>query len=80
MHLASDEVVNLGAIVLVGLSEARRRIHAAAERGSALQYLEEALLEAEAAPRWYAQRSPSAALAFSDEIDIVKTRSSSPRN
>jgi plasmid stabilization system protein ParE len=38
----------------------------------ALEYLEEALLEAEAAARWYAERSPSAALAFSDEIDIAE--------
>ena len=38
----------------------------------ALEYLEEALLEAEAAARWYAERSSSAALAFSDEIDITE--------
>ena len=38
----------------------------------ALEYLEQALLEAEAAARWYAERSPSAALAFSDEIDTAE--------
>jgi plasmid stabilization system protein ParE len=39
----------------------------------ALEYLEPALLEAEAAARWYAERSPSAALAFSDEIDLAES-------
>jgi hypothetical protein len=37
----------------------------------ALEYLEPALLEAEAAARWYAERSPSAALAFSDEMVLA---------
>jgi len=36
-----------------------------------LEYLEEALREAEAAARWYAERSPTAAAAFSDEIDAA---------
>jgi plasmid stabilization system protein ParE len=35
----------------------------------ALEYLEEALQEAEAAARWYAERSGSAAVGFADEID-----------
>ena len=34
-----------------------------------LEYLEEALQEAEAAARWYAARSVAAAAAFSSEID-----------
>ena len=34
-----------------------------------LEYLEEALQEAEAAARWYADRSVTAAAAFSHEID-----------
>ena len=33
-----------------------------------LEYLSEALEEAEAAARWYAKRSPTAAAGFSDEI------------
>ena len=37
-----------------------------------LEYLEEALQEAEAAARWYAERSPSAALAFSNEIEAAE--------
>jgi toxin ParE1/3/4 len=36
-----------------------------------LEYLEEALAEAEAAARWYAQRSLIAAAGFSDEIDAA---------
>lgn len=39
----------------------------------ALEYLEEALEEAEAAARWYAERSPTAAAAFSDEIDTAES-------
>ena len=34
----------------------------------ALEYLADALAEAEAAAHWYAERSPSAALAFSEEL------------
>jgi plasmid stabilization system protein ParE len=37
----------------------------------ALEYLEEALEEAEAAGRWYAERSRSAAAGFADEIDAA---------
>ena len=37
-----------------------------------LEYLEEALQEAEAAAHWYAQRSPTAALAFSDELETAE--------
>jgi plasmid stabilization system protein ParE len=39
----------------------------------ALEYLEEALEEAEAAARWYAERSPTAATAFSDEVDAAES-------
>jgi plasmid stabilization system protein ParE len=38
-----------------------------------LEYLDEALEEAEAAARWYAERSPTAAAAFSDEIDTAES-------
>lgn len=38
-----------------------------------VEYLEEALEEAEAAARWYAERSPTAAAAFSDEIDAAES-------
>ena len=37
-----------------------------------LEYLEQALEEAEAAAHWYAERSPRAALAFSEEIDAAE--------
>jgi len=37
-----------------------------------LEYLEEALEEAEAAARWYAERSVSAASGFSEEIDAAE--------
>ena len=37
------------------------------------EYLDEALEEAEAAARWYAERSSSAAAAFADEIDAAIT-------
>ena len=37
-----------------------------------LEYLEEALDEAEAAARWYAERSVTAAAAFSSEIDAAE--------
>ena len=37
-----------------------------------VEYLVEALEEAEAAARWYAERSPDAASAFSDEIDAAE--------
>jgi plasmid stabilization system protein ParE len=39
----------------------------------ALEYLEEAFEEAEAAARWYAERSPTAAAAFSEEIDAAES-------
>lgn len=38
-----------------------------------LEYLEEALEEAEAAARWYAERSASAAAAFSEKIDAAES-------
>ena len=38
-----------------------------------LDYLDEALAEAEAAARWYAERSPTAALAFSEELDAAES-------
>jgi plasmid stabilization system protein ParE len=38
-----------------------------------VEYLEEALEEAEAAARWYAERSATAAVAFSDEIDAAES-------
>lgn len=34
-----------------------------------LEYLEEAVVDAEQAARWYAERSPSAAIRFSLELD-----------
>jgi toxin ParE2 len=34
-----------------------------------LEFLDEAIEEAEAAARWYAERSPTASAAFADEID-----------
>ena len=37
-----------------------------------LEYLDEALEEAEAAARWYAERSATAAIGFSDEIDAAE--------
>jgi toxin ParE1/3/4 len=37
-----------------------------------LEYLEEALEEAEAAARWYAERSATAAAAFTEEIDTAE--------
>lgn len=37
-----------------------------------LEYLEEDLQEAEAAAQWYAERSSSAALAFSNELDAAE--------
>jgi plasmid stabilization system protein ParE len=38
-----------------------------------LEYLEEALQEVEAAARWYAERSVTAAAAFSVEIDAAES-------
>ena len=38
-----------------------------------LEYLEEALQEGEAAARWYAERSVTAAAGFSDEIDAAES-------
>jgi toxin ParE2 len=38
-----------------------------------LEYLEEALEEAEAAARWYAERSAVAAVAFTEEIDAAES-------
>ena len=37
-----------------------------------LEYLAEAVVEAEAAARWYAERSPSAAQRFSEELDAAE--------
>ena len=37
-----------------------------------VEYLEEAVQEAEAAARWYAERSIAAAVAFSAEIDAAE--------
>jgi len=34
-----------------------------------LEYLDEAVLDAEGAARWYAERSPTAAVRFSTELD-----------
>lgn len=36
-----------------------------------LEYLDEALDEAEEAARWYAERSPMAAAGFTDELDVA---------
>jgi plasmid stabilization system protein ParE len=36
-----------------------------------LEFLDEAIEEAEAAARWYAERSPTAAAAFADEIETA---------
>ena len=36
-----------------------------------LEYLDEALDEAEHAARWYADRSPTAAAGFADELDVA---------
>ena len=38
---------------------------------STLEFLDEALDEAEAAAQWYARRSPRSAAGFSDEIDTA---------
>jgi plasmid stabilization system protein ParE len=38
-----------------------------------LEYLEEALEEAEAAARWYAERNAAAAVGFSEEIDAAES-------
>jgi hypothetical protein len=46
----------------------------------ALEYLQHALLEAEAAARWYAERSPSAAFAFANAIDIAEDAIWTPRS
>jgi plasmid stabilization system protein ParE len=37
-----------------------------------LEYLAEALEEAEAGARWYAERSPAAALGFDAELDAAE--------
>ena len=37
----------------------------------ALEYLEDALAEAEEAARWYAERSPTAATVFASELDAA---------
>jgi hypothetical protein len=39
-----------------------------------IEYLEEALEEAEVAARWYAERRATAPVAFSDEIDEADSR------
>jgi plasmid stabilization system protein ParE len=38
-----------------------------------VEYLEEAVEEAEAAARWYAERSAAAAAGFTDEIDAAES-------
>lgn len=38
-----------------------------------LEYLDEAVIDAEEAARWYAERSPSAAIRFSLELDDAET-------
>jgi plasmid stabilization system protein ParE len=38
-----------------------------------LEYLAEALEEAEAAARWYAERSSTASAAFTDEVDAAES-------
>jgi hypothetical protein len=38
-----------------------------------IEYLAEALEEAEAAARWYTERSATAAVAFSDEMDAAES-------
>jgi plasmid stabilization system protein ParE len=38
-----------------------------------VEYLEEAVEEAEAAARWYAKRSAAAAAGFTDEIDAAES-------
>ncbi len=38
-----------------------------------LEYLDEALDEAEEAARWYAERSPMAAEGFTSELDVATT-------
>ena len=38
-----------------------------------IEYLDEALEEAEAAARWYADRSATAAIGFSEEIDAAES-------
>jgi plasmid stabilization system protein ParE len=38
-----------------------------------LEYLDEALREAEAAAQWYAERSATAAIAFTEEIDAAES-------
>ncbi len=38
-----------------------------------LEYLDEALDEAEEAARWYAERSPTAAAGLADELDVAAT-------
>src|SRR5437867_9323323 len=54
----------------------RRRVVASTRQPAVtreLEYLEEALQEAEAAARWYAERSVTAGAGFSDEIDAAES-------
>jgi len=37
-----------------------------------LEYLDQAVVDAEGAARWYAERSPTAAVRFSAELDIAE--------
>ena len=37
-----------------------------------LEYLDEAVVDAEGAARWYAERSPTAAIRFSSELDAAE--------
>jgi len=53
--------VDAGVAKTIAWSEARRRILAAPAVPRALEFLDEAIEEAEVAARWYAERSPAAA-------------------
>jgi putative addiction module component (TIGR02574 family) len=67
--------VDAGTSTTVPWSEARRRSHAAAQRGP--RHLEEAGVEAAAAAEWYAARSATAAAGF--EAELVEAESPSTR-
>ena len=65
------ERLDSGLARAVSWSEARRRILAAAHLVRTPEFLDEALGEAEVASRWYAERSPTAATGFTDELDAA---------
>jgi toxin ParE1/3/4 len=59
-----------------GRFRAPKRVAASTQQPDAareLEYLEEALEEAEAAARWNAERSAAAAIAFSEEMDAAES-------